>query len=414
MPKVVIQEGAQYEFHDGKLTIFRRLGSPFWQARIYVPGERRYLFRSLKTEDLHKAIAAAEMIFMRTMVKLDEGIPVMEMRVAKAADLYLKYSAELLDSDAFSASVHAKNIKNARNYIKPYFKDRSFSSINHGEEQIYFKWRLANAKNGTGKPAKSTLRGEITLINAIIEWAETNRHIKYGVAPKLGMPREMRNTPHGKRAYFEFEEMKAMFGLLNEWSLVASTEKERQSRDILRLLVPIMFYSGMRTNDIELLRVRDIKLYDHEGEKHVELYLRGKESTKVPPRWIVAQPECHRYLVERFLAISPLSGKPDPELLIFSKNDGSFPLFEQGFRNFLKKHKLWNDSDGKPRSLYSLRHGHAIERLLAGVPIERLATNMRTSVQAIESHYGQVRNRSFTTVLTKSGNSHVVTAGADE
>lgn len=402
MPRLLDDPEARHQFHDGKLVVFKRLGSPYWQARIYIAGARKYLNRSLKVTDLTEAVRAAEKIFRRTEFQIDEGLPVLEMRVAKAAELYLTECEKLLSHGVGSSSVHVKNRKNVRNYIKPYFGDRGFSSIGNFEENEYFKWRIVNSKLGGGRPAKSTLHGEISLINAVIEWAESKRHIKRGAVPKLSMPKEMRNVSHGKRAFFEEKEITYILDKLNDWHLMASTPKEKRARNALLYLVPIMYYSGMRTNDIELLRWRDVRMYDHDGTKHVELFLRGKESSKVHAAWVVAQPECHKYLVWWKLQISPVGGEPNPDDHVFWHEAREFPLYEQAFRNFLKKHDIWLDADGKPRSLYSLRHAHAIDRLKAGVNAFVLAENMRTSVQAIRDHYGQVKNRVNTAEITKT------------
>ena len=48
------------------------------------------------------------------------------------------------------------------------------------------------------------------------------------------------------------------------------------------------------------------------------------------------------------------------------------------------------DADGKPRTLYSLRHTYATQRLLHGVDTRTLAQNMGTSVAYIERHYSHV------------------------
>lgn len=397
MPRVT--DLAHSEF-DGKLTVFKRAGSPFYNARVYVPGARKYVSKTTKTADLHQAIEFGRKLYMKISIKIDEGIPVIEMRVGRAVDLYMNECEMLVKRGAFSESVYSKNRKNVRNYVKPYFKDRALSSIAHSEEEAYFLWRLKNSKSGAEKmPAKSTIQGEITLINAVIEYAEGRGHIKRGFVPPLSAPKAVKAASHGKRAFFSARELETIFSGLVGWAADARTTKERTSREILQYLVPIMYYSGMRTNDIELLRWKDVKLYKKDGVDYVELYLRGK----VNPNWIVAQPESHKFLLILKLLKDGCNDNDtvDGDDFVFWDCNKQFPLFEQSFRNFLKKNKFFADSDGNTRSLYSLRHSHAINRLEAGVPMDRLALNMRTSISMIEEHYGQVRNRAFSAVLTK-------------
>jgi len=51
---------------------------------------------------------------------------------------------------------------------------------------------------------------------------------------------------------------------------------------------------------------------------------------------------------------------------------------------------LLYDSDGKRRSLYSLRHVYATQRLKRGVTVYDLSLNMGTRVTNIEKHYSHL------------------------
>ena len=63
---------------------------------------------------------------------------------------------------------------------------------------------------------------------------------------------------------------------------------------------------------------------------------------------------------------------------------------------------LRTSADGKARTLYSLRHFYAIQRLKQGVDVYRLAENMGTGVTQIRKHYGgHVSGDAFIQELTK-------------
>jgi hypothetical protein len=49
------------------------------------------------------------------------------------------------------------------------------------------------------------------------------------------------------------------------------------------------------------------------------------------------------------------------------------------------------DKDGRDRSLYSLRHYYATQRILEGVSFGQLANQMGTSVLMIERHYSHLK-----------------------
>jgi hypothetical protein len=61
------------------------------------------------------------------------------------------------------------------------------------------------------------------------------------------------------------------------------------------------------------------------------------------------------------------------------------------FRQWLEDSELLNcPVTGKERSLYSLRHYYATQRLLEGIPIHDLAEQMGTSVLMITKHYSHL------------------------
>lgn len=382
----------RYEFEEGKLVVYKRSESPHWQMRVYVPLTRRYVRQTLKTGDVHQAIADAKKRYMRLQVRIEDNLPVFEMRIEKACDLWLKEVEALEKQGEYSESVLRVAKGAIKRYIKPYFKTRPLSSIRDAEADLYWKWRIDNAISGKS-PSKITVGAELNTINQIIQWAETHGHLKRGVVRTLKKPKALAKHKVGRRPAFTPEEIPVMFGHLKTWMDKAGTTKEKGARKVLYYAVRIMYYSGMRTNDLPEFRWRDVgKPFTRNNNTYVEFYLRGK----VDPEWVVVQHRAYLYL-EEWRQQAPFTG---PDDLVFSYEKGVFPLLEQSFRNFLKKFAMWEDPEGEPRSLYSLRHSHATHALNSGVPIEDLARNMRTSVQMIEQHYGKVRNRDKAHVLT--------------
>jgi hypothetical protein len=80
-----------------------------------------------------------------------------------------------------------------------------------------------------------------------------------------------------------------------------------------------------------------------------------------------------------------------PERL-FRLSDGTVPdNWNKPFRQWLEDSELlYCPVTGKERSLYSLRHYYATQRLLEGIPIHDLAEQMGTSVLMITKHYSHL------------------------
>ncbi|MEI6202897.1 MAG: hypothetical protein WCP68_13185 [Enhydrobacter sp.] len=70
----------------GKLLLFRRNG--LWQARIAI-GNRRYLWKSLKTSNEAEAKRAGLKLFHQVEFKIEEGLPVQSRSFNDVIDQYI-------------------------------------------------------------------------------------------------------------------------------------------------------------------------------------------------------------------------------------------------------------------------------------------------------------------------------------
>ena len=139
---------------------------------------------------------------------------------------------------------------------------------------------------------------------------------------------------------------------------------------------------------------RDVEVRDGQPVLHFRLQ-RGKRGA----RNFVAHNSCW-LLLERLRQLSPdLSSMTLEEVLkkrvpqrLFRLSDGSIPdNWNKPFRQWLEDSELLLcPVTGKERSLYSLRHYYATQRLLEGIPIHDLAEQMGTSVLMITKHYSHL------------------------
>ena len=94
---------------------------------------------------------------------------------------------------------------------------------------------------------------------------------------------------------------------------------------------------------------------------------------------------------------------------VFRLSDGTIPdNWYHPFRQFLESAELLHcPVTDKTRSLYSLRHYYATQRLLDGIPIHDLAQQMGTSVLMISKHYSHLtplmKAKQFAGTLSSDG-----------
>jgi integrase len=177
----------------------------------------------------------------------------------------------------------------------------------------------------------------------------------------------------------------------------ARTSRTRMIRELLAIYVPFMAATGMRAGtEAEFLEWRhiDVEIRDNQPILHFRLQ-RGKRGA----RNFVAHHSCW-LLLERLRQLSPdLADLTLEEVLkkrvakpLFRLSDGSVPdNWNKSFRHWLEASELlYCPVTGKERSLYSLRHYYATQRLLEGIPIHDLAEQMGTSVVMITKHYSHL------------------------
>ena len=210
---------------------------------------------------------------------------------------------------------------------------------------------------------------------------------------------QLKNTggDSDRRAEFNQEELETLMASVPKFISDGRTLRTRMIRELLTIYVPFMAATGMRPGtEAEFLEWRhiDVEIRDGQPVLHFRLQ-KGKRG----PRNFVAHNSCW-LLLERLRQLSPdlsdmtleaVLKKRVPKLL-FRLSDGSVPdNWNKPFRQWLEDTRLLNCAvTNKERSLYSLRHYYATQRLLEGIPIHDLAEQMGTSVLMITKHYSHL------------------------
>ena len=141
---------------------------------------------------------------------------------------------------------------------------------------------------------------------------------------------------------------------------------------------------------------------DDDGNQTIRLILQVKGKTGI--REVVCNKGTEVFFERLYdYRKEELNAHPSPDTFIFCHQDGKpIVTMRKSFENLLDDLKLRTNSQGRNRTLYSLRHMYATFRLSEEVPPFLLAKQMGTSVEMLEEHYGQVVNRLVATQITKT------------
>lgn len=395
-------QNALYHEQDGNLVLFKRPRSPFYYCRVKLPTNGRWKKFSTKTEDFDKALEVARREFTSIQIKLEEGIVLESRRFRDVANLAIQEMQEQLDVHQGKVTYH--------DYIRliklmiDFFGNKYISRITHADIHEFLKTRTE--KNGR-KLGKSTINNYNASLARVYEVALRNGWVQQNQIYKF--KNDGRKTE--ARPYFTDDEVEALKKFMVEYSKRTTaggvTWKTVEIRKLLRDYVEFILGTGMRPGtEVEQLKWSHIRIDEKNGKEYFRITI---PKAKTKKREIVAQfgiQECLDRLARRFGE----RNRPDPEVIdedalpefsvkdligadeyIFRLSDGTFPVDLSGaFDILLDQAKLTLDAHGKKRTLYSLRHTYATQRLVERVDIHTLARAMGTSVKMLEDHYSHL------------------------
>lgn len=357
----------KFELMDGRLHIYKRSQSRYWQCYTYLAG--RPWRESTKQENLALAKQFAEDWYLNLKGKDRVG----ELKSGKTfrfvAEQFLKEYRTLTEGQRSPEWVELVDNKLDK-YLIPYFGSKVVSEITPGMVQEY---RIHRSKNGyRGKsPGLSTIQHEMIALRQVLKTAVRHRWLEY--VPDFSPPfKASRKVSH--RAWFSPTEYRQLYNATRERAKNPKKETWRWECEQLHDKVLFLANSGLRPDEASRLELRDVEIVKDRdsGQTILEIEVRGKTG--------VGYCKTMPGAVAPFLRVKKRNGlKPSDRL--FPKSH------RQLLRDILEELGLRFDRHGNRRSAYSLRHTYICFRLMEGADIYQLAKNCRTSVEMIQKHY---------------------------
>ncbi len=371
------------------LRLVRRDDSKKWQVHYKIDGIKTWFRRSVSTTDLDTAIKLAERMWMKATFDHEEGRPIISKKFKPVAEIVLhRMEAEVKAQTAKPST--RDYISAIKLYLIPFYGNYNIDGIKPAVISEFHTWRREKVGRELSGSAQNNHNAAFNLI--------MDEAIERGYMTEYQRP-TTKNTgaDSDRRAEFSHEELEALMTYAPVFIDNGRTARTKMIRELLAIYVPFMAATGMRAGtEAEYLEWRHIDVEVRDGQPILHFRLqRGKRGA----RNFVAHNSCW-LLLERLRQLSPdLRSMTLEEVLkkrvtkrLFRLSDGSVPdNWNKPFRQWLEDSQLLNcPVTSKERSLYSLRHYYATQRLLEGIPIHDLAEQMGTSVLMITKHYSHL------------------------
>ena len=381
----------EYHLEEGRVVIFKRENSQFWQMRARAPRSGTYIWRSLKTTDLEKAKSAARKEYFKLEMKVEAGLPLKNTPMKNVIKDFL--ASIDLQVEKKSVSVHMRRLHNVNvdAHIMPFFEDMSIESVNTKTIHDFFESEINDADE---LPSSVTIRSWAGTLNTLLKFAVKKSLIK-------GVP--LYDRPEGReakrRACFTKEEWVKLSNLMPDW-VENGSERFKYNRQVLHAYVKLMSLTGMRTNDMAKLKWKHITEFTKSIESgdpewpardiiYVSIIAFGKPTKRRKSRELIGQPNC-RWQIKQWKNQSKFT---DPDDFVFCLEKDVPFIPHQAFKQMLIDFDMLCDPEGDVRTPYSIRHMYATFALDSGIKIHLLANQMGTSVGIIEKHYGHIQIR---------------------
>jgi integrase len=391
----------------GKLQIYQRGTSRFWQARTSVGGKQRQF--STKREVQEQASKLAEDWYLTLHGKFRAGVLDKGPTFSKAAEQFLKEYGVITEGERSKkwTESHAMRL---RVHLIPFLGALPLNNVTPGKVQEYRVHRMTayNEPNPASKsqhqprnkpPARSTLHDEIVTLRLVLKTAIRHGWLEH--LPDLSPPyKSQGKVVH--RPWFSPAEYKQLYEAARAYAREPFHDYYKWNAEQVYDFVLFMANTGLRPDEAFNLQHRDVTVTesDARGEQILEIEVRGKRGVghcksmpgavrvyqrllgrAKPTKAETRREGQHRRKEGGAAPPAPVQEWPHPMDRLFPGNHIKL------FNNLLARTKLKFDRDGKPRTAYSLRHTYICMRLMEGADIYQIAKNCRTSVEMIERHY---------------------------
>jgi integrase len=390
----------------GKVQIYQRGNSRFWQARASVGGKQRQF--STKQEGQELAARAAESWYFKLHGQAEAGVLNDRPTFRKAAEQFLKEYGVITEGERSAKWTESHAIR-LRVHLLPFFGALPLDKVTPGKVQEYRVHRMTNyaAPNPNSKsqhkpkakpPARSTLHDEVVTLRMVLKTAIRHGWLEH--LPDLTPPyRTQGKITH--RPWFSPEEYKQLYEAARTYAKEPFRSHLKWNAEQVYDFVLFMANTGLRPDEAFNLQHRDVTIAEGDGKQELlEIEVRGKRGVghcksmpgavrvyqrlRARAKPVQAESRRERQHRRRTGGDAPVPSAPEypgATDLVFPGNHIKL------FNNLLARTGLKLDRDGKARTAYSLRHTYICMRLMEGADIYQVAKNCRTSVEMIEKHY---------------------------
>jgi len=384
----------EHDVLNGRAKIFRTDASgDFWQLRMWVAAEAKYVRKTLKTKDLDTAVIRAEEEVLKIMGDVANGRKIFGINLKELTDKYVDWRQE----DVELGNITAGRLVTIKSQIKHLlaYKGENLKLSELDENSLH---DYANYRKKTSSGVRDiTIANEQSTINHMMAFAYREKlisHFQKFYFRKLDIDQKEEVK---RRGVFTLEEYDALVRFMRTYvsEKHCADVNERNERLLVRDCILIAANTMLRVGELWNLvwgDIESIKNTYSDDEREISL-------VTINVRAEIANTNRSRKVVSRggeyFERLRERSGQTSKSDYIFTAVGKKTKLSKQKWYGHWKNLMNGIDIDYKKRNItwYSLRHFGITCRLRAEVSHFEISRIAGTSVANIENHYGHIDMR---------------------
>jgi integrase len=385
---------------DGRIILYKREGlkNPKWQARIHVPNSSGYKIVSTKTGDVREAERFALDLYEEVYIHVKSGGSIKSRTFRQVFEEWEKVVTTI--GPTRQGGSWDSTIERVRSYALEFFGPKKIDDIGPHDFSDFWVWRKSHYSRRP--PSNPTLRRERTSLLPVFKFAVSRGYISE--VPETEAPRARAE----RRPTFTLDEWRTIARRAREWVKEGEAKATWRDRYVAQQYFLILANTGMRVGELRQLRWSDLRTVQTENGSRLIGYVNGKTGR----REVVFQEGAEEYVKRLYdLRCDELKKidadkdqpRPDKNGLVVCHKDGTpIQTLTRSFQSLLDFAEVPTTRDGMERTIYSLRHFYATQRLSHDTSPFLLAKQMGTSVEMLEKFYGQTVTSALAAQISKS------------
>ncbi len=390
------------EFTEDEVVIFDDAivykRGDYWQFRMWLRKERKYVRLSLGTRNRTTAIEKGKEQYLELFANIKQGKTHFSVDAKQAVELYVAHRQKDVEAGLIVPGRLGTIKAHLKNWLNFIGRDTKLKEMERTDCEGYFHFRVKGA--GRTAARQVTVQNEQSTINAMMDWLFKRGEARIDGFDFAKLPRIDTRDDAIRRATFEAEEIEAIHQAIDSYcdrERNALDEREWLMRCVAGQFFRMAAMSGLRTGELMQLTWGDVWWRFHPVEDKATKRKRQIKLVHVTVRSSTSKVRKSRMLFYRdddYLRRWRQTVRPhweddsDAGKLIFSA-DGRTPITKRALYYHFEKVMELAGIDRTDRNLvpYSFRHYFITERITAGLSYQQVAEMCGTSVAQIERTY---------------------------